>query len=216
MYEIFIDENKKIIETGNILYANLILSGEDNSLYYFDKEGSVGHYDKNGKSIKKALMKTPINGARLSSPFGMRKHPIDGFNKMHRGTDFAAPMGTPIMASGSGVIKKLAGVEVEEICVVIRHNSTYQTIYAHMSKFAKGIRKGVRVKQGQTIGYGAPLENQLDLIYIMKFIINGKKVNSQTLKLPSGKVLKGEERKIFETKKIKLDVLKSEKIIGIN
>ena len=92
MYEIFVDENKKTIETGNILFANLILSGEDNSLYYFDKEGSVGHYDKNGKSVKKALMKTPINGARLSSPFGMRKHPIDGFNKMHRGTDYAAPM----------------------------------------------------------------------------------------------------------------------------
>ena len=84
----------------------MILSGEDNSLYYFDKEGSVGHYDKNGKSIKKALMKTPINGARLSSPFGMRKHPIDGFNKMHRGTDFAAPKGTQIMASGSGTYNK--------------------------------------------------------------------------------------------------------------
>src|SRR6056300_517351 len=106
MYEVFTDENGKTIETGNILFANLILSGEDNSLYYFDQEGSIGHYDKNGKSIQKALMKTPINGARLSSSFGMRKHPIDGFNKMHRGTDFAAPMGTPIMASGSGTIKK--------------------------------------------------------------------------------------------------------------
>ena len=87
----------KIVETGNILFANLILSGEDNSLYYFDGENNAGHYDKNGKSVEKALMKTPINGARLSSPFGMRKHPIDGFNKMHKGTDFAAPTGTPIM-----------------------------------------------------------------------------------------------------------------------
>ena len=91
-------------------FANLKLSGQDNNLYYFDKEGSEGHYDKNGKSVK-ALMKTPINGARLS-PFGMRKHPIDGYNKMHKGTDFAAPMGTPIMASGDGIIKKLGGVEV--------------------------------------------------------------------------------------------------------
>ena len=115
MYEIFTNENEKIIETGNILFANLILTGEDNALYYFDEEGSVGHYDENGKSIKKALMKTPINGARLSSSFGMRKHPIDGFNKMHKGTDFAAPLGTPIMASGSGIIKRLDGVEVEEI-----------------------------------------------------------------------------------------------------
>ena len=216
MYEIFVDENKKTIETGNILFANLILSGEDNSLYYFDKEGSFGHYDKNGKSVKKALMKTPINGARLSSPFGMRKHPIDGFNKMHRGTDFAAPMGTPIMASGSGIIKKAGWCGGGGNCVVIRHNSTYQTIYAHMSKFAKGIKKGVRVKQGQTIGYVGSTGKSTGPHLHYEVIVNGKKVNSQTLKLPSGKVLKDEERKIFETKKIKLDVLKSEKIIGLN
>ena len=97
-------------------------------------------------------MKTPINGARLSSPFGMRKHPIDGFNKMHRGTDFAAPMGTPIMASVMELLKKLAGVGRRN-CVKIKHNSTYQTVYAHMSKFARGIKSGVRVKQGQIIGF---------------------------------------------------------------
>ena len=216
MYEVFIDENNKVIETGNILFANLILSGEDNSLYYFDKEGSAGHYDKNGKSIKKALMKTPINGARLSSPFGMRKHPIDGFNKMHRGTDFAAPMGTQIMASGSGVIKKAGWCGGGGNCVVIRHNSTYTTIYAHMSKFAQGIKKGVRVKQSQTIGFVGSTGKSTGPHLHYEVIINGKKVNSQKLKLPSGKILKGEERKIFETKKIKLDVLKSEKIIGLN
>ena len=216
MYEAFIDEDEKIIETGNILFANLILSGEDNSLYFFDNEGSVGHYDKNGKSIQKALMKTPINGARLSSPFGMRKHPIDGFNKMHRGTDFAAPMGTPIMASGSGIIKKAGWCGGGGNCVMIKHNSTYQTIYAHMSKFAKGIRNGVRVKQGQTIGYVGSTGKSTGPHLHYEVLINGKKVNSQTLKLPSGKVLKGDERKIFETKKIKLNVLKSEKIIGYN
>ena len=216
MYEAFVDENNKVIETGNILFANLILSGEDNSLYFFDKEGSVGHYDKNGKSVKKALMKTPINGARLSSPFGMRKHPIDGFNKMHRGTDFAAPMGTPIMASGSGIIKKAGWCGGGGNCVVIRHNSTYTTIYAHMSKFAQGIKKGVRVKQGQTIGFVGSTGKSTGPHLHYEVIINGKKVNSQKLKLPSGKILKGEERIIFETKKIKLDVLKSEKIIGLN
>ena len=101
MYEIFLNDKNEIIETGEILFANLKLSGQDNGLYYFDKEGSEGHYDKNGKSVKKALMKTPINGARLSSPFGMRKHPIDGFNKMHKGTDFAAPMGCLLYTSPS-------------------------------------------------------------------------------------------------------------------
>jgi len=216
MYEAFVDENKRIIETGNILFANLILGGEDNSLYFFDKEGSIGHYDKNGKSVQKALMKTPINGARLSSPFGMRKHPIDGFNKMHRGTDFAAPMGTPIMASGSGIVKKAGWCGGGGNCVVIKHNSTYQTIYAHMSKFSKGIRNGVRVKQGQIIGYVGSTGKSTGPHLHYEVLVNGKRVNSQTLKLPSGKILKGNERKIFETKKIKLNVLKSEKIIGYN
>ena len=215
MYEIFIDQHGRRIETGNILFANLILSGENNSLYYFDHDGIGGHYDKNGKSIQKALMKTPINGARLSSPFGMRKHPIDGFNKMHRGTDFAAPMGTPIMASGSGIIKKAGWCGGGGNCVSIKHNSTYETIYAHMTKFAPGIRKGVRVKQGQTIGFVGSTGKSTGPHLHYEVIINGKKVNSQKLKLPSGKILKGEERKIFETDKIKLDVLKSEKIIGL-
>ena len=216
MYEVFLDDKKNIIETGNIIYANLKLSGEDNSLYYFDSKKSEGHYDKNGKSIQKALMKTPINGARLSSSFGMRKHPIDGFNKMHRGTDFAAPMGTPIMASGDGIIKKAGWCGGGGNCVVIKHNSTYQTVYAHMSKFAKSIRKGVRVKQGQVIGYVGSTGKSTGPHLHYEVIVNGEKINSQTLKLPSGKVLKGEERKIFETKKIKLDVLKSEKIVGLN
>ncbi len=216
MYEVFVNENKKVIETGNIIFANLVLSGENNSLYYFDKKGSVGHYDKNGKSIKKALMKTPINGARLSSPFGMRKHPIDGFNKMHKGTDFAAPMGTPIMASGSGVVKKAGWCGGGGNCVVIKHNSIYQTIYAHMSKFASGIRSGVRVKQGQTIGFVGSTGKSTGPHLHYEVLINGKRVNSQTLKLPSGKILKGDDRKLFETTKIKLDVLKSEKIIGLN
>ena len=216
MYEIFIDGNGKIIETGNILFANLKLSGQDNSLYYFDKKNSKGHYDKNGKSVKKALMKTPINGARLSSPFGMRKHPIDGFNKMHRGTDFAAPMGTPIMASGDGIIKKAGWCGGGGNCIVIKHNSVYQTVYAHMSKFASKIRNGVRVKQGQVIGYVGSTGKSTGPHLHYEVIVNGKKINSQKLKLPSGKILKGDERKLFETKKIKLDVLKSEKIIGLN
>ncbi len=216
MYEIFLDEKNKIAETGKIIFANLKLSGQDNSLYYFDKDGSEGHYDKNGKSVKKALMKTPINGARLSSPFGMRKHPIDGFNKMHKGTDFAAPMGTPIMASGDGIVKKAGWCGGGGNCVKIKHNSTYETVYAHMSKFARGIKSGVRVKQGQTIGFVGSTGKSTGPHLHYEVIINGKKVNSQKLKLPSGKILKGKERKLFETKKIKINVLKSEKILGIN
>ena len=216
MYELYFNDKKEIVEIGEILFANLKLSGQDNSLYYFDSEGSEGHYDKNGKSVKKALMKTPINGARLSSSFGMRKHPIDGFNKMHKGTDFAAPMGTPIMASGDGIVKKAGWCGGGGNCIKIKHNSTYQTVYAHMSKFARGIKAGVRVKQGQTIGFVGSTGKSTGPHLHYEVIVNGKKVNSQKLKLPSGKILKGDERKLFETKKIKIDVLKSEKIIGLN
>ena len=216
MYEIFINENKEIIETGEILFANLKLSGQDNSLYFFDQNGNEGHYDKNGKSVQKALMKTPVNGARLSSSFGMRKHPIDGFNKMHRGTDFAAPTGTPIMASGSGVVKKAGWCGGGGNCVKIRHNTTYETVYAHMSKFARGIKSGVRVKQGQIIGYVGSTGKSTGPHLHYEVIVNGKRVNSQKLKLPSGKILKGQNRKLFEANRIRLDVLKAEKIIGLN
>ena len=216
MYEVFEDDDGKVFETGNIIFADLKLSGINNSLYYFDKKGSEGHYDENGKSVEKALMKTPINGARLSSAFGMRKHPIDGFNKMHRGTDFAAPMGTPIMASGSGVITRARWCGGGGNCVKIKHNSRYETIYAHMKNFARGIKEGARVKQGQIIGYVGSTGKSTGPHLHYEVVVNGKKVNSQKLKLPSGKILKNKERKIFEVAKIKLDVLKSELIIGLN
>jgi murein DD-endopeptidase MepM/ murein hydrolase activator NlpD len=216
MYEVFEDDNGKIFETGNILFANLKLSGVNNSLYYFDEKNSEGHYDENGKSVEKALMKTPINGARLSSSFGMRKHPIDGYNKMHRGTDFAAPAGTPIMASGSGVITKARWCGGGGNCIKIKHNSTYETIYAHMKNFARGIKEGARVKQGQIIGYVGSTGKSTGPHLHYEVIKNGKKINSQKLKLPSGKILKNKKRKMFEVVKIKLDVLKSELIIGLN
>ena len=216
MYEIFEDDNGKVYETGNIIFANLKLRGADNSFYYFDKKGSEGHYDGNGKSVKKALMKTPINGARLSSSFGMRKHPIDGFNKMHRGTDFAAPSGTPIMASGDGIVTRAKWCGGGGNCIKIKHNSTYQTVYAHMKNFARGIKVGVRVKQGQIIGYVGSTGKSTGPHLHYEVIKNGKKINSQKLKLPSGKILVGKNRELFEIKKIKLDVLKSELIIGLN
>tara|TARA_B100001250_G_scaffold375728_1_gene363507 strand:- start:2087 stop:3412 length:1326 start_codon:yes stop_codon:yes gene_type:complete len=215
IYEIFEDDNKKIIETGNIIFADLNLSGQPNPLYYFGKKNSIGHYDVNGKSVKKALMKTPINGARLSSPFGMRKHPIDGFNKMHRGTDFAAKEGTPIMASGDGIVVRAKWCGGGGNCIKIKHNSTYQTIYAHLKNFASGIKSGVRVKQGQIIGYVGSTGKSTGPHLHYEVIENGKKINSQTLKLPSGKILKGKDRELFEVVKIKTDVFKSELILGI-
>ena len=210
IYEIFVDENGKIFENGNIIYANLMLRGQLNQLYYFPKKNFDGHYDENGKSVKKALMKTPINGARLSSSFGMRKHPILGYNKMHRGTDFAAPEGTPIMASGDGVIIKAGWCGGGGNCVKIKHNKTYQTVYAHMKNFSNISIPGNRVKQGQVIGYvgSTGLSTGPHLHY--EVIENGKKINSQLLKLPPGKSLDGTSRKQFEIVRIKTDVLKSD------
>ena len=216
MYEVFEDDNGKIFETGNIIFADLKLSGKNNSLYYFGKKGNEGHYDENGRSVEKALMKTPVNGARLSSAFGMRKHPIDGYNKMHRGTDFAARMGTPIMASGNGIITRARWCGGGGNCVKIKHNSTYETIYAHMRNFARGVKEGVRVKQGQIIGYVGSTGNSTGPHLHYEVVKNGKKINSQKLKLPSGKALKNKAREIFEVTKIKIDVLKSELIIGLN
>ena len=210
VYEVYVDENKKIFSTGKIIFADLNLRNQSNTLYYFDKKGDEGHYDLNGKSAKKALMKTPINGARLSSPYGMRKHPIDGFNKMHRGTDFAAPEGTPIMASGDGIVTKASWCGGGGNCVKIKHNSSYSTVYAHMSKFSRLAKIGNRVKQGQIIGYVGSTGKSTGPHLHYEVIFNGKRINSQTLKLPSGKVLQGKAREQFEIKKIKTEVLKSE------
>ena len=216
MYEVFQDDNKKIFETGNIIYSNITIRRQKNELYYFDKKKVEGHYDKNGKSAKKALMKTPINGARLSSAYGMRKHPISGFNKMHQGTDFAAPKGTPVMASGDGKIIRARWCGGGGNCVKIRHNSSYTTIYAHMHKFAAGIKEGVRVKQGRTIGYVGSTGMSTGPHLHYEVIEGGKKINSQTLKLPSGKSLSGKNRELFEVVKIKTEVLKSEIILNQN
>ena len=217
IYEQFESEDGSLIESGDIIFSNLNTQGTDLNLYKFELEKKeIDYFDENGKSMRKTLMKTPINGARLSSSFGKRKHPILGFTKMHTGTDFAAPTGTPIMASGDGVVTRAQWCGGGGNCVKIKHNSVYQTVYAHMSKFGRGIKKGVRVKQGQIIGYvgSTGLSTGPHLHY--EVIENGKKINSQKLKLPSGKTLKGKLRNKFEVNKIKIDVLKSELIAKLD
>ena len=204
MYERYLDDRNKIVKTGKILYAFLDVNNQKIKLYRFEEKNDFDFYDTNGKSIRKALMKTPINGARLSSPFGNRKHPILGFTKHHNGTDFAAPTGTPIMASGNGTVIKAGWCGNGGNCVRIRHNSSYTTGYGHMSKIAT--KTGRRVRQGQIIGYvgNTGMSTGPHLHYTVSH--NGKFINSQKLKLPSGKILSGEERKQFEIQRIKLDV----------
>ena len=212
IHEKYFDDNGEFIKSGSILYAHMSVNGREITLYKFGEDKDYGYFDINGKSVEKALMKTPINGARLSSPFGMRKHPILGFTKLHTGTDFAAPEGTPIMASGSGTIVRAKWCGGGGNCIKIKHNSTYQTVYAHMKNFSKGMKVGKKVKQGQIIGYVGSTGMSTGPHLHYEVIINGKKANSQKLKLPSGKVLKDNERKEFEIHRIKTDVLIAELI----
>ena len=217
IYEEYINDKDKVVDTGEIIFASLNLQNINYQLYKYEYDkNKVDYFDENGKSVKKTLMKTPINGARLSSSYGKRKHPILGYTKMHTGTDFAAPKGTPIMASGDGKIIKAGWCGGGGNCVKIKHNSKYQTVYAHMSKFGRGIKKGVKVKQGQIIGYVGSTGMSTGPHLHYEVIENGRKVNSQKLKLPSGKILKGDERKKFEVAKIKIDVLKSNLISKVN
>ena len=206
LYEKFEDDNNKVRDTGKIIYASMYVNGEEINLYNFKDKNEEEYYDIKGKSITKSLMKTPINGARLSSSYGMRKHPILGYNKMHRGTDFAAPSGTPIMASGSGTVTRARWCGGGGNCVKIKHNSTYETIYAHMKAFAKGIKEGKKVRQGQIIGYVGSTGMSTGPHLHYEVVVNGKKVNSQRLKLPSGKTLKGTAREKFEMERIKIDL----------
>ena len=206
LYEKFKDDNNKVRDTGKIIYASMYVNGEEINLYNFKDKNNEEYYDLKGKSITKSLMKTPINGARLSSSYGMRKHPILGYNKMHKGTDFAARSGTPIMASGSGTVTRARWCGGGGNCVKIKHNSTYQTIYAHMKSFAKGIKEGRKVRQGQIIGYVGSTGMSTGPHLHYEVVVNGKKVNSQKLKLPSGKILKGDAREKFELERIKIDL----------
>jgi len=212
LYEKYSDDTGEFIKSGSILYAHMMVNNREISLYKFGDDKNYGYFSGEGKSVEKALMKTPINGARLSSSYGLRKHPILGFNKLHTGTDFAAPMGTPIMASGSGTIILAKWCGGGGNCIKIKHNSTYETIYAHMKSFASGMKPGKKVRQGQIIGYVGSTGMSTGPHLHYEVIINGKKVNSQKLKLPSGKVLKNNERQLFEIHRIKTDVLMAEMI----
>ena len=191
-----LSENRIGLE--EISYAELNVSDENYKFYRFtDSEGKVGYYDEKGQSARKTLMKTPINGARLSSGFGMRKHPIKGFSAMHKGVDFGAPSGTPIFAAGDGILEKVGWLNGYGRYILIRHNSTYKTAYAHMSGWAKGIRRGARVNQGQIIGYVGSTGNSTGPHLHYEILINGKQVNPLKVRMPSGKPVNFKDKKAF-------------------
>jgi murein DD-endopeptidase MepM/ murein hydrolase activator NlpD len=207
-YERFEDDEGENFKNGNILFAYLKNSGREIKLYrYKDSKNNIGYFTPDGKSIEKALMKTPINGARLSSGFGFRKHPILGYNKLHQGTDFAARRGTPVMASGSGTIERASWFGAYGKYVRIRHNSTYKTAYAHLSKFGRNIKAGKKVRQGQIIGYVGSTGRSTGPHLHYEVLVNNKRTNSQRLKLPSGKKLSKNEMENFNLEKQRIDQL---------
>ena len=193
------------IEYGDINYALISINGKKLEYFKFlTDDGFLDYFNRSGKNVKKSILKTPLDGARLSSNFGMRKHPISGYNKMHKGVDFAAPTGTPIYAGGNGVIEFAGKNGGYGNYIRIRHNNEYKTAYAHLSRFKKGISKGVRVNQGEVIGYVGNTGNSTGPHLHYEILFQNKQINPLKLNLPSGKILDGEELERFtkEYKKI--------------
>ena len=206
LYESFADDTGAFAKTGDLLYAALTLSGEHHALYRFESDGvAKDYFDANGQSVRKALMRTPIDGARLSSGFGMRKHPILGYSRMHKGTDFAAPSGTPIYAAGNGVIESIGRKGGYGKYIRIRHNGSFKTAYAHMKGFAKGLTRGKRVKQGQVIGYVGSTGRSTGPHLHYEVIQNGKQVNPLKVRLPSGQKLAGSDLEAFQKHRARID-----------
>ena len=197
-------EFDEIVETGrleynDIKYASIIIDGKQLEYFKFiTDDGYVDYFNREGKNVKKSILKTPLDGARISSNFGMRKHPISGFNKMHKGVDFAAPTGTPIYAGGNGIVEYVGRNGGYGKYIRIRHNNGYKTAYAHLSNYKKGISKGVRVNQGEVIGYVGSTGNSTGPHLHYEIIYQNKHINPLKLKLPSGKILEGKELEKFK------------------
>jgi murein DD-endopeptidase MepM/ murein hydrolase activator NlpD len=191
LYQRTMAQDDGAIKDGAILYARLNLRGRDLPLYRHTPadSGDWDYFDENGKSVRKALMKTPLDGARLTSRFGKRKHPVLGYVRSHQGVDFGAPTGTPVFAAGDGIIERASRYGSYGNYVRIRHNGTYKTAYAHLSKYGRGIKQGVRVKQGQIIGYVGATGRVTGAHLHYEVYMGEERVDPLTLKLPSGRVL---------------------------
>ena len=209
MYEELFDYKDNFIKTGNIIYSKVLSVNHNNlEMFYFkDKNINGEYYDIEGKSIKKTLMRTPIDGARISSKFGKRRHPILGYNKMHKGLDFAAKSGTPIFAAGDGVIERANFYGGYGRYVRIKHNAEYKTAYAHLSKFAKNIKRGNRVKQGSTIGFVGTSGKSTGPHLHYEVIFNNKQINPYNLRMPEIAALKKDSLNAFQLEKSKILIL---------
>ena len=206
MYEQYRDDKGEVVHEGNIQYAKLTLRNTELPLYrYTTSAGTLDYFNTKGQSVRKTLMRTPIDGARLSSPFGKRRHPILGYTRMHKGVDFAAPTGTPIYAAGDGTVVKVGRNGGYGNYIRLRHNSTYQTAYAHMSRFARSMHSGTRVRQGQIIGYVGTTGRSTGPHLHYEVIRSGRQINPRSVRIPSGEKLAGAELKKFTAVRDRLD-----------
>ncbi|MBI1300747.1 MAG: peptidoglycan DD-metalloendopeptidase family protein [Alphaproteobacteria bacterium] len=200
LYETYQTEDGDFAHYGNILFANLMVGGKDRPVFRFeDEDGVADYYRENGASLKRLLMKTPIDGARMSSGYGMRKHPVLGYNKMHKGVDFAAPRGTPIYAAGSGVIERANRHGAYGNYIRIRHKNDLKTAYAHLHKFAKGVAAGKRVQQGQIIGYVGTTGRSTGPHLHYEVLQGGSQINPNNIKSATGRKLEGKELESFKS-----------------
>ena len=206
LFDVYRNRKNKVVHNGTIKWASMTLSGKKfEYAAYKNKNGFTDYYDRKGKSVKKTLMRTPIDGARLSSRYGKRRHPILGYSKMHKGVDFAAPKGAPIMAAGDGIIEYIGRNGAYGKYIRIRHNSVYKTAYAHLSRFRKGLRKRHRVKQGSTIGYVGSTGRSTGPHLHYEVIKHGRQTNPMSVRLPAGDKLKGDELMGLKQSWVELD-----------
>jgi murein DD-endopeptidase MepM/ murein hydrolase activator NlpD len=213
----YYDDQGVPVKAGTLLRAELVLQGQRKTLYRFTDPGDqrADYYDPRGQNGKRMLMKTPIDGARLSSGFGMRRHPVLGFNKMHKGTDFAAPKGTPVMASGHGVVEVAGVAGGYGNYVRLRHSGQYRTAYAHLQRFARGVTAGAKVRQGQIIGYVGSTGRSTGPHLHYEVLVGGVQVDSQSVRLPTGTVLDAKALAAFKHERERLDaLLQSTPVIG--
>lgn len=199
MYEVYETEDGEFARYGNILYASLGVRGKEIPVYRYERsDGRVDYYKQDGSNLKRTLMQTPIDGGRISSGYGMRRHPVLGYNKMHKGVDFAAPRGTPIFAAGDGVIDKLGRNGGYGNYIRIKHNGTLKSAYAHMHRYAKGMKQGKRVKQGQVIGYVGSTGRSTGPHLHFEVLKHGKQINPRKIKTANREKLAGNELKKFK------------------
>lgn len=212
VFERFRDDAGATVRTGEALFVSLQTREGVKSFYRFKgPNGDYDWYDPNGRTARKFLMKTPINGARLSSGFGMRRHPVLGFSRMHRGVDFAAPTGTPVMAAGDGKLEKVGWGGGLGRSIQVQHSDGYETIYGHLSAFARGLKPGQAVRQGQLIGYvgSTGLSTGPHLHY--EVVYRGAHINPMSMRVPTGRNLDGEWLKVFQVERTRIDALRTER-----